>query len=150
ECGHVGGPASLSWARTRSEGAPHVAARRHRRERAPERSRRTLGRRAHHADVRALGVLLGRAALRVLPAAREGARSLGPAEPCRSSARAPRARTQTAPALREPRVDRDGRRDAGPAVAGAALAAPRLSQRRSDRKSTRLNSSHQIISYAVF
>src|SRR5947208_10210623 len=35
-------------------------------------------------------------------------------------------------------------------LAGPALAAVRYGQTRIDRKSTRLNSSHQIISYAVF
>src|SRR5947208_4428634 len=45
-------------------------------------------------------------------------------------------------------LDAGGRRPAEPATARAARSAP--PGRLPDRKSTRLNSSHQIISYAVF
>src|SRR5699024_12732084 len=45
---------------------------------------------------------------------------------------------------------RDGRRHLAAAAAGAALCAVAPSVGRRDRKSTRLNSSHVSISYAVF
>src|SRR6476660_10336688 len=41
-------------------------------------------------------------------------------------------------------------RSGGPGSPGCAAAAPSCCPPRPDRKSTRLNSSHQIISYAVF
>src|SRR5258708_17822223 len=44
-----------------------------------------------------------------------------------------------------------GRQDAaGPGNSGPAVPGSRAAVSRADRKSTRLNSSHQIISYAVF
>src|SRR5438552_10508899 len=53
-------------------------------------------------------------------------------------------------AMAADRVHAQNHREARRALAPHEREPPRLGLRRGDRKSTRLNSSHQIISYAVF
>src|SRR5690606_40203580 len=83
--------------------------------------------------------------------------SLHDALPISRSRRRPRARGG-APARSRARLAHGARpreggrahRRGGPALGGARARAPRRRLRRRDRKSTRLNSSHVKISYAVF
>src|SRR5262245_53233713 len=97
-----------AWSGARAVHAPRAQPWRDRPRAAAQRCARPVGERAHHADVRAVGLLRGRPALRLLPLEAAGARSLGtaaarPAVPGPGpGGRAP------APPLRAAGMDRDG------------------------------------------
>src|SRR3990172_8094512 len=99
---------------------------RRRRGRAAERRGGRLARGEGHADVRAVGVLRRRDALRLLPAATEGARPRDPAQPRGSGPRAQDSRRRAPPALRRPRMGRVPGGFAGGGAPGAPLAPPGL------------------------
>src|SRR5256885_7539735 len=92
--------APLPWDGPRAQGPAHPCTRRRRRRAALERDPRRVGGRTHHTDVRAVGLLPRRDALRVLPAPGEGARLVAPPLADRPGAGARRRAHPPPPALR--------------------------------------------------
>src|SRR5205823_5407507 len=112
---------------------PLTRPRRHRPRPRAERRPRRLGRRAHHADVRALGLLRRRALVRLLSAAREGPRPLDPPRRRGPGPRPARARRAAASPVRPPGLDRGAGGDGSRRGPRAALAPPSLEGKRGER-----------------
>ncbi|PYM44027.1 MAG: hypothetical protein DME12_01705 [Candidatus Rokuibacteriota bacterium] len=102
-----------------------------------------MGGRTHHADVRAVGLLRRRDALRVLPAPGEGARSVAPPLAGRPGAGARRRAHPSPPALRATRLDRGRHRGTGRRRARAPLAPVRA--RDGDARRTRRRGGRNVM-----
>src|SRR6266850_4126303 len=119
-----GFPSTVPRCRQRTQDAPRAGARRHRAGGVAQPRARRVGARADHADVRAVGLLRRRAALRVLSAGTQGDGSLDPPVAHRSEPGIAGAGRAAAPPLRAARLDRARPRGRRRRAARPALAAP--------------------------
>ncbi|PYO19665.1 MAG: hypothetical protein DMD85_17920 [Candidatus Rokuibacteriota bacterium] len=124
---------TLPRSRQRTENPPYARSGRHRSRRSAQPHTRRVGRREDHADVRPMGILRGRAPLRVLSARAQGARSMDSSRSRRPAPGAARARRAAAPAFRAPRLGRARSRRRRRRAARAPLAAPRARGRSARR-----------------